>query len=440
MLKRVLHWAWVALLVALPLTGFTATSTWKIASLEWPPYASEHMDNGGDAIASLRDLLAPHDIAIEVDYLPWEQAQLRAAAGEYVGYFPAWPSEVRSGFIASAPLGFSHLGILGKSDNDLDYRNLIHLFEQYKVGVVASYVYPTNIQNVLDAYGETLHYASSERELVNMLNRGSVDLILASPEVVGHFSPSKRAKKLKMVTQFADIPLVLALKQNDTNRARKGFLDDLLQRHLHSNTAFTRPTHLVGTYINTPGVEPFIHFIEQIYAELGISLKLEAVPARRGLVLLNAGLSDLDVVRVAANMARFKNVRVVEPTLALGEHILLCDKAVPCNLAALSKPSNKILVTRGALESLTNFDIKAKLMFNEKLRRTPELLKRYEFEYAIFSTVFGDGQQYANDFNILPLRRFRLNHVVNRRLDPLVPELQRTIQAKLDDFTPNSVH
>ncbi|WP_105188364.1 hypothetical protein [Pseudoalteromonas sp. T1lg48] len=439
MFKRVFYWALVAL-VALPLTGFAATSTWKIASLEWPPYASAHMENGGDAIASLRDLLKPHDIAIEVDYIPWEQAQWRSAAGEYIGYFPAWPSEVRSGFIASAPLGFSHLGILTKKDHDLDYRNLIHLFEQYKVGVVASYVYPVNIQKVLNEYRETILYANSEKDLVAMLHRGSVDLILASPEVVTHVSSRKRANSLRMVTQFADIPLVLAFRQSEKNQARQVLLNDLLQRHLDTNTAFTRPTELTGTYIDTPGVEPFIHFIEQVYAELGISLKLEAVPARRGLVLLNAGVSDIDVVRVAANMSRFKNIRVLAPSLAVGEHILLCDKAVPCNLAALSKPSNKILIARGTLESLAEFDIKAKLVFNEKLKSIPELLKRYEFEYAIFSTVFGDSRQYADNFNVLPLRRFRLNHVINRSLDPLIPEIERTIRDKLEDFTPNSMH
>ena len=56
-------------------TSANEQQTWKIISLEWPPYASSKMANGGDAIALLRDSLAAEGIALSVEYLPWQWHQ-----------------------------------------------------------------------------------------------------------------------------------------------------------------------------------------------------------------------------------------------------------------------------------------------------------------------------------------------------------------------------
>ncbi len=437
--KGHLHSFVIFMLLLLTMPAWATTTVWKIASLDWPPYASAEMENGGEAIAQLRELLSAQGITLEVDYLPWEQAQTMAAAEEYIGYYPAWPSEVKSGFIASQPLSYSPLGLITLQKNTIEYRNLVHLFEQYKVGVVSSYIYPEHIQSVLDEYHSTVFYAPTEQALVSMLNRGSVDLILATPEVVNHVAGEQQAKQLRMITQFADVPLVLALKNNEDNQAKLAALNDLMLGPSAHKDDFKKPTQVVGTYIKTPGVEPFIRLIEKTYADMGIEVKLEPVPARRGLVLLNAGLTDLDVVRLGANMAQFGNVTVVEPSLASGEHILLCDKDVPCNLAVLSNPNAQILTARGTLESLAQFDIQAKVIINEQLDRTPQLLKRRDVEYAIFSTVEGESEQYLKDFNVVTLRSFRLNHVINNKLDPLLLELQRIITVNLHEFTPSTI-
>ncbi|WP_462157399.1 hypothetical protein [Pseudoalteromonas sp. GB56] len=429
----------LSLILLLFMPAWASSSVWKIASLEWPPYASEKMENGGEAIAQLRALLETKGIALEVNYLPWEQAQSLAAMGEYMGYYPAWPSEIKPGFIASQPLSFSPLGLITLQKNTIEYRNLVHLFEQYKIGVVSSYVYPDSIQSVLNEYHSTILYAPTEQALVAMLNRGSVDLILATPAVVNHVATKQQSKQLRMITQFADVPLVLALKNTDINQANLVKLNDLIQGPSTHLDGFKKPQYLTGTYIQTPGIDPFIKLIKKSYADIGIDVKLEPVPARRGLVLLNAGLTDLDVVRLGANMAQFGNVTVVEPNLASGEHVLLCDKGVPCELSVLSNTNASILTARGTLESLAQFDIQAKIIINEQLDRAPQLLKRRDVEYAIISIVKGESRHYREEFNVLTLRSFRLNHVINNKFDPLIPELHRAITANLAGFTPSEL-
>lgn len=75
--------------------------TWTITSLEWPPYASKNMSNGGDAIAQLRSLLKKNNITLKVEYYPKLEAQRIARSANYLGYFPAWPSEEGEGFVLS---------------------------------------------------------------------------------------------------------------------------------------------------------------------------------------------------------------------------------------------------------------------------------------------------------------------------------------------------
>ncbi|KPM78132.1 hypothetical protein [Pseudoalteromonas sp. UCD-33C] len=67
----------------------TYQETWEITSLEAPPYASSKMENGGDAIALLRDRLAKKSINLEVEYLPWQNAIKKAQLTGYLGYYPA---------------------------------------------------------------------------------------------------------------------------------------------------------------------------------------------------------------------------------------------------------------------------------------------------------------------------------------------------------------
>lgn len=61
----------------------------KITSLEWEPYTSSYMTNGGNAIQQLRNLLGQCDIELQVEFYPWRRAQQVARQPGYLGYFPA---------------------------------------------------------------------------------------------------------------------------------------------------------------------------------------------------------------------------------------------------------------------------------------------------------------------------------------------------------------
>ena len=89
--------------------------TWKVTSLEWEPYSSSSMNNGGNAIQRLRNILAQCNIRLQVEFYPWRRAKEIAGRSDYLGYFPAWPDGVRTDFVASEPV--VRTGKLRRLDN-----------------------------------------------------------------------------------------------------------------------------------------------------------------------------------------------------------------------------------------------------------------------------------------------------------------------------------
>ena len=81
-----------------------AAETWKIASLEWPPFSGEKLLDGGSAIKALRDTLKEHDIELVVEYYPWTRAIAQASSPSMIGFYPAWPEDVGKGFSLSGTL------------------------------------------------------------------------------------------------------------------------------------------------------------------------------------------------------------------------------------------------------------------------------------------------------------------------------------------------
>lgn len=77
---------------------------------------------------------------------------------------------------------------------------------------------------------------------------------------------------------------------------------------------------------------PFVQLIQTIYEELGFNVSIISIPARRGMILLNDGLVDGDVIRLKRTVVKYNNVVVVEPALGKGNLVLLCHKGIPCDL------------------------------------------------------------------------------------------------------------
>lgn len=203
--------------------------TWRIASLEWPPYAGADLEGGGTAIQDLRKLLIRAGIDLEVDFMPWPRAKTLAGTAAYIGYYPAWPEEVQDNFAFSNAVSMSAIGIIWNRDDTPDWTSLAHLFDTNRVGFIRSYRYPVEFQTLITKHYGVKGGVENESDLVRVLAAGRVDIALTDPTVLHTV-----AEKLSLggIPTKSEIlkrhPLVLALEKTDGYEARLEMLNRLI--------------------------------------------------------------------------------------------------------------------------------------------------------------------------------------------------------------------
>lgn len=418
-------------------TAFTSANeqqTWKIISLEWPPYASSKMANGGDAIALLRDSLAAEGIALSVEYLPWQDALKKAEQPGYLGYYPAWLSEIQAGFIASSPILTSQLAVMTSQSSVQHFESIEQLFNESKVGIVGAYIYPDEVEKVIQAYESSIIRAANDEELFHLLQTNQINFAIAAPEVFNYFATQQNVSKPHIVSQFVDSPLVIGIRNAPENREKATRLQSLFNINNLETMVYTKPKKLLLTYIDIPSISPFNEFISQIYDDIGIKTQIQATPARRGLLLLNAGIIDADVVRAKSIIKEFENVVVVEPSLSVINILLLCRQALPCSREILYDPSKNIISTTGNTELLSEFDIKARITHNEALNHSLDLLRKKRINYILYPALENELASLKKEFHVIVLRQLAVNTVINKKHAALVPELSKAIKARLPEL------
>ena len=198
-----------------------AGEVWRVASLEWLPYAGEKAQAQGQAIDKLRRILAADGIELEVAFYPWSRAQRKATEPAFVGYFPAWPEEVRAGFVASAPVDESMLGVMSYAGSDIRWHNLEQLFKNQVVGMVRTYVYPAEIQALIDKYPGNVRFTSDELVLAKVLSRRRIDVALTDPRVMTHYAKQERITNIiTLHGRVARKALVFSFRDSPDNQAR----------------------------------------------------------------------------------------------------------------------------------------------------------------------------------------------------------------------------
>jgi polar amino acid transport system substrate-binding protein len=226
----------------------SSAETWRITSLEWPPYSGSNLKGGGKAIEALRIALKKAEIELEVDFMPWTRAQSVAAFPQYIGYFPAWPEEVREGFAASDPVDLSLVGVLQRKGLSATWSTIEELFQKYRVGFVKSYVYPADLQRQIYQNYDPEDGAENEHDLARVLDAGRVDVALTDPKVMMHVA---KELSLKGIDNNAKIlqqhPLVLALSMKEGYEEKRILLNSLL-----SQSTYLQPNCCVDSEKDLP--------------------------------------------------------------------------------------------------------------------------------------------------------------------------------------------
>ncbi len=221
----------IVLLLLLSTTAFVikAEEVWKITSLAWEPYSGDRMVNQGRSIQKLRDLLLKHGITLQVEFYPWLRAQKIAKAEGYLGYFPAWPEEVKEGFISSEEVDSSNVSIMSRTTNNFNCLNLKCLCEKFNVGFVSTYVYPQSITKVMSEKPSCFIEAPSENALLAMLSKGRFDFAITDSTVMAYLASQNSIENIRHHVTLMNKKLVVALRDAPDNQEKIKRLANMLK-------------------------------------------------------------------------------------------------------------------------------------------------------------------------------------------------------------------
>jgi len=189
------------------------------------------MANQGESINKLRELLKKEGIELVVEFYPWARAQKIAQTKDYLGYFPAWPEEVKEGFVASLPVDWSYIAVMTYSGSKATWEGIDKMFANYRVGIIDTYTYPQDIADAMKKYPQNTKSAPDELSLVKMLSSKSrFEVALTDPNVMLYFAKKNNIDNIQILNQnIQKKELVISLRQGEDNIKRIELLQKILK-------------------------------------------------------------------------------------------------------------------------------------------------------------------------------------------------------------------
>jgi hypothetical protein len=194
------------------------------------------------------------------------------------------------------------------------------------------------------------------------------------------------------------------------------------------------PKPFLLTHIVYPYLDDYSELFVEIYTELGFKVELIPTPSLRGLILLNDGIVDSDVVRLNVIANTYPNVIVVTPELKRVSLSLICAKGVPCYRGVLADTNISILANERMLALLDDGEFKSIHVNNELFSSVLNMLKAERYYYAIYVIDEVIKNHFTENFQIIELKKISINHVIHKKHIGLLPQIQEKIRAKLPEF------
>lgn len=121
--------------------GPANAETFKLTSLDWPPYSGEALDEGGLSVKVARAAFEAAGHSMEVVFLPWQRAVATGLGEGYVGYFPEYysPELAEEKCAFSAKMGSGPLGFVESTSAPVEWTTLDDL-AGLEIGTVSGYV------------------------------------------------------------------------------------------------------------------------------------------------------------------------------------------------------------------------------------------------------------------------------------------------------------
>ncbi|MGC0155225.1 substrate-binding periplasmic protein [Chromobacterium vaccinii] len=159
-----------------------------LAASEYPPYMSPRMDNGGVAVAIVREAFRRAGYPVKTVYLPWARAVNEAHDGHLDGIVGLWTTpERKRDFLFSQAFLDNHIGFFKRRDEAIRYRTLADL-KAYTVGTVRGYANSEAFERAGLKTDETLSDSSNLAKLaahhidLALIDRGVANYLLGGSQ------------------------------------------------------------------------------------------------------------------------------------------------------------------------------------------------------------------------------------------------------------------
>lgn len=170
--------------LSLAATGLTwAAPVVRVASGEWPPYATEHRADQGLTLNLLRRALEARGHTMRVDFMPWARALAMTRAGHY-DVTAAWGDlpERRVDFLLSDNLIAERWVFVRRRDGSFEWTQPADL-TRYRLGLVRSYTYTAELWGAVQAEQQPHQILTADINGLRMLLAGRIDAIPMADEV-----------------------------------------------------------------------------------------------------------------------------------------------------------------------------------------------------------------------------------------------------------------
>lgn len=176
--------------------------TIRLTTLEWPPYTTRDLADGGESTAVVRAALAAVGYRLEVEFFPWKRAvALAGKPSRFDGYFPEYMSDaIARRCLLSDPVGSGPVGFAQLRERSVVWTTLDDL-APYRIGVVQDYVNSAEFDLRVAQRKQGVDLARDDTQNLRKLAAGRIALAVVDQRVFDHLmrhEPQLQAYKDKL--------------------------------------------------------------------------------------------------------------------------------------------------------------------------------------------------------------------------------------------------
>lgn len=164
-----------------------ATSSIRLATLEWPPYTGRDLPDGGHSTVIVREAFGAAGRSLHTTFYPWSRAISKIKdRTEFIGYYPEYASiRTRKECFLSDPIGSSRLGFAQLPNKPLTWKSVVDL-SKYRIGVVDNYVNSESLDAAIAEGRQIVDVARDDTQNLRKLLAGRVDAAVIDEAVLDY--------------------------------------------------------------------------------------------------------------------------------------------------------------------------------------------------------------------------------------------------------------